>query len=1044
MTVRIALAGRVALEAGGAPVGERGLGPLGRLALAYLVLERDRPATRHELAEALWGERLPRSWETSVRVLLSKVRAVLTAAGLPAAEVLVTTGGGYQLRLPAGTVVDVEEAARALDRAEAALAAGDADAAREEASAAAEVAGRRLLPGASGLWLERRQGELADVHVRALETLSDACAAAADWAGAAAAGEAAVAAEPFRESAHLRLVQARAGSGNRAEGLRAYERVRRLLAEELGVDPSPALQAAHRALLGEEPSPPRPGHAPGSGPVLPLPLTSFVGRSAAIAEVERLLASTRLLSLTGTGGVGKTRLALEIAASRKVGEATVAMVELGPLSDPALVPEQARSTLGISEQPGRSPIETVAEQLADRTALVVLDNCEHVLDAAAGLAEALLRACPGLRILATTREPLRVPGETTWRVPSLSVPPAGEPASLDELAGYEAVRLFLDRARSTTPGLAVDDRDASALAQVARRLDGIPLALELAAARMGVLSVAELCERLDDRFRLLAGGSRTAPSRHQTLRAAVDWTYEALAPEEAALFDRLSMFAGTFTLDAAEEVCAGAGIARADVLGLLAGLVDRSLVIAEQAGGATRYRLLETMRSYGRERLAASGAHPVVADAHLAWVARLARQAEGELRGPDQGPWLEVVEAALDDVRAALRWGIERRDAAALEAAGALERFWDVRGYLGEGRRWLGEVLDAAGPAAGAVARAKALRAAAILAQRQGDYEPARALHNESLALATEAGDRRGIAAAVHGLGNVAALQGDLAAARACFEEALAIGRDLRDDHVAAAALTNLGTVAHNQASFAEARAFYEESLRARRDLGDRHGIAMVVGNLAYLAFQQGDHAAARALYEESLALQRELGDRPGIANSLCNLGYLALAEGDHAGARSLLEESLTLARELGDRYWTALSLLRLARLARAESDHGRAAELDRQALTLASELGAKRALAEWLEGLARTAVAQGEHRRAVLLLGAAQAVREDLGAPVPPAERPGRDADLAAARSALGDAAFSDAWTEGAGLPLERAVAVAGAHHGPDEPAFLRTPHST
>ncbi|MGI8685781.1 MAG: AfsR/SARP family transcriptional regulator [Acidimicrobiales bacterium] len=1047
MVLRIALAGRVEVDTAAGPVDASRLGSLGRLALAYLVTERHRPATRDQLADVLWGEDVPKSWETSVRVVVSKVRAVLADAGLEPAEALTTGAGSYQLHLPPGTVVDVEEAAAAVERARAALSAGGspvgaavaAEAHRAAVSAAA-TASRHFLPGLRGPWVERRQTELAELRLRALEVASDAAAAAGDWAAALTAAEEAVDLEPFRESAHLRLLTAHAGAGNRAEALRAYERARLLLVEELGMDPSPPLQAAYVALLGEEPAVAAPaGEAVAPPPVaspLPAPLTSFVGRADAIAEVKDLLATTRLLSITGTGGMGKTRLALRIAADEAaVDPGAVALVELGPLSDPGLVPQQVLSALGLGEQAGRSPLETVTSYLCSRPVLLVLDNCEHMVEAAAHVAGALLRACPDLRILATTREPLKVAGETVWRVPTLSVPDTatagGRGLTLAGLREYEAVRLFLDRAGSTRPDLELGDEDAPALAALVRRLDGIPLALELAAGRVAMLSVGELAERLDDRFRLLAGGSRTSPERHQTLRAAVDWTYDALAPAEATLFARLSVFASAFPLGAAEDVATGDAIGRDDILGLLSSLVDKSLVVAERGAGATRYRLLETMRRYGLERLAEDPSSDAARrDAHLAWAAALAARADLALRGPEQATWLETLEAALDDLRAALAWGgaTPGSDAAetALAMAAALERFWEMRGYFSEGRGWL-ESLLAAGDHARAEVRSRALASAAILAQRQGDYEPARVLHTESLRLAQEAGDDRAVAAAVHGLGNLAVLQGDFAAARPLYEQVLAIGWAQEDDNVVAAALTNLGTVAHNQADFTEARAFAEESLEVRRRMGDRHGIAMVTGNLAYLAFQQGDHASARELYGQSLGLQRELGDRPGIANSLANLGYLALAEGDLPGASSLLEESLALADELGDKYWMALSLLRLAKVARAEGDHARASSLDARALTLASGMGAKRAMAEWLEGLARSAVAQDGFRRAMVLLGAAQAVRDELGAPLPPAEQPGRDADLAAARAALGDGTEA-AWEEGRAMPLSDAVRLASS----------------
>lgn len=1037
MALRIALAGRVEVEVDGEPVDTRGLGSLGRLALAFLVLERRRPIPRDELADLLWGDDLPPSWETAARVVISKVRAVLTRAGLSPTEALVTVGGCYQLSLPTDTTVDLEDAAEAAECAAALVSSSPADA-RETAALAAEIASLQFFPGVSSSWVDGRQADLADVRVRALELVSASALAEGDWSAAMAAAEQAIELEPFRELTHLRLMSAHVGAGNRAEALRAYERIRVLLVEELGMDPSAALQAAYMDLLGDEPSaaaaPVTIAAVPTVSP-LPSPLTSFVGRSEAIAEVKKLLASTRILSLTGTGGMGKTRLALRVAADEAVPDPrAVVLVELGPLSDAGLVAQQVLSSFGLGEQDGRTPLETVIDHLRIRSVLLVLDNCEHVLEASADVAGTLLSTCPGLRILATTREPLKVAGELVWRVPTLSVPAPAlddeQALSLAELGEFEAVRLFLDRAHAVRPDLELADGDASALASLVRRLDGIPLALELAAGRVGMLSVRELAERLDDRFRLLAGGSRTSPARHQTLQAAVDWTYDTLSPAEALQFARLSVFASSFTLDAAEDVCAGDGIDQGDVLGLLSSLIDKSMVVAEQVRGATRYRLLETMRRYGIERLAEDpAAEKARRDRHLSWAAALAAKADPALRGPEQGRWLEVLEGVLDDVRAALAWGVEQGSAAAgtaLAVAANLGRFFEVRGYLSEGRRWL-EALLGAGEADPRV-RAKALRSAAILAQRQGDYGPARALHTESLELAGQIGDDRAVAAAVHGLGNLAALQGDFAAARDLYQQALNIGRDLGDDNVVAAALTNLGTVAHNQASFDEARAFLEESLVVRRRMGDRHGIAMVTGNLAYLAFQQGDHPVARSLYGESLALQRELGDRPGIANSLGNLGYLALTEGDLVAAASLLAESLDLANELGDKYWTALSLLRLAKVARAEGDHERASSLDARALTLASGMGAKRAMAEWLEGLARTAVAQGAARRGIVLLGAAQAVRDELGAPLPPAEAPGREADLAAAREVLGPRKANAAWKEGGAMPLEEAVRLASS----------------
>ncbi|HEV3497400.1 MAG TPA: BTAD domain-containing putative transcriptional regulator, partial [Actinomycetes bacterium] len=580
----------------------------------------------------------------------------------------------------------------------------------------------------TGPWVERRQGELREVQLRALEVQADADAAVADWAGALRAAEEVVAVEPFRESAYLRLMHAHAGAGNRGEALRAYERCRRVLSEELGVSPSPPTEAAYLALLGVEPdaSPePPPSEPPGPVSNLPLQLTRLVGRDEELAAVEKALSGTRLLTLTGTGGVGKTRLAIAAAAEVAAEFADGAfLVELAPLADADLLPQQVLAALGLREEAGQSPAGTLAAHLRSRHLLLVLDNCEHLVGPAAVLAEGLLRTCPRLTVLATSREPLGVPGEATWRVPSLST------------AG--ATALFTERARAVRPDFTVDEAAAPVVAHLCRRLDNIPLAIELAAARTIALSVEEIAERLDDRFRLLSGGARTAVPRQQTLRAMVDWTYGSLSDLERRVFDRLAVFGSTFDVAAAEQVVAGDGVEEGDVVDVLTALVNKSLLVAERpaAGGVTRYRLLETMRHYARERLAESGQAAAVRARHLARAVAMAQAAEAELDGPDQAAVLDRLEGEHDDLRVALAWGTSGGDAEpALRLATALGRFWEVRGHLSEGRSWLEAALSAGGGGDAPGLRAVALNGAAVLAQHQGDYAAAQGLYEHSLAL---------------------------------------------------------------------------------------------------------------------------------------------------------------------------------------------------------------------------------------------------------------------------------------------------------------------
>ena len=539
----------------------------------------------------------------------------------------------------------------------------------------------------------------------------------------------------------------------------------------------------------------------------------------------------------------------------------------------------------MPEQPGRPLLATLSDVLRPKRLLLVLDNCEHLVAACAALADSLLLTCPGLRILATSREALNIPGEIVWQVPSLTSPdalPASGGPPLGHLARYEAVRLFVDRAVGARSTFTVTPQSAPAVAQICHRLDGIPLALELAAARVKALSVEQIAARLDDRFRLLTGGHRTALPRHQTLRATVDWSYALLSEPERTLFNRLSVFAGGWTLEAAEAICAGEGIEAGEVFELLAQLVDKSLVLAEERSGEVRYRLLETIRQYGAEKLRQAGEEVVQRERHRDWYLRLAEQAEPKLKGPEQAAWLNRLAIEHDNLRAALEWGrlealagsepapslsigqaLERSAGtehggaeagqAGLRLVGALWWFWRLRGYLSEGRKWLAEALARAPERT--VARAKALHGAGWLAFVQGDFPAARHLLEESLAVAREVGYRQDIASCLSNLGFLALAQGDQAAAHALYQEGVVVAREVGDGWGLGWALLRAGNAALDEDDNAAARALLEESLAVRRELGDQQGSALSLLFLGLTAFRQGDHAAARALYQESLVL---------------------------------------------------------------------------------------------------------------------------------------------------------------------------------------------
>ena len=762
---------------------------------------------------------------------------------------------------------------------------------------------------------------------------------------------------------------------------------------------------------------------------LPEPLTSFVGRARERAEIEQLLAANRLVTLTGTGGVGKTRLALCVAAGlTHAYREGVWLVELASLADPALVPQAVATALELQEQPGRSLTQTLVEYLQPRELLLVLDNAEHLLAACTHLTDAVLRQCARVKWLVTSRERLDVPGEVTYRVPSLSMPDSGRDTPVQALLEYESVRLFRERAWLHRPHFAVTAQNAPAMASICRRLDGIPLAIELAAARARAMSIEELNERLDRRLALLTGGSRTLPRRQQTLRAAIDWSFDLLSDSEQALFRRLSVFAGGWTLDAAEHVCVGEGIESRDVLDRLASLADKSLVQVEERPSSTRYRFLETVHQYAIERLRESGDETPWSERHLAHFLTLAVEAERKLTGKDQQAALDRLESEHDNVRAALaRACLDGGNAqAGLRLATAISRFWLVRGYLTEGRTWLSRLLAAAGSGEKAT-RAKALNWAGALAWKQGDYSAARALYEQSLALHRELRDRGGAGAVLSNLGLLAYEQGDYANARALHEESLAIDRESGDRWGVAVSLIHLGSIASAQGDPGAARRLYEESLALFREVGDRGHIANALRSLAALCTREGDDAAAQALYDESLAICRELRDRAGIARASYGLGVTARHRGDHATALAMQEEALAAFRDLGDREAIANALHELGELAAARRDHEEARALHAESLGIYRALHERSGIAASVESLAGIASAAGQWDLAARMWGAMERLREEIGAPLAASERAGHDRCIADARTALADdAAFDAAWREGRAMTDEEAIACA------------------
>lgn len=721
---------------------------------------------------------------------------------------------------------------------------------------------------------------------------------------------------------------------------------------------------------------------------LPVQLTSFVGREREMTEVKSHLAEARLLTLLGPGGAGKTRLALQVAAEcLDILPDGVWLAELAPIADPSLVPQTVASTLGLRE-PGRPAVESLVEFLRSRSLMLVLDNCEHVLAASAKLCEHLLKHAPGLRILATSREALGVSGEHSYNVPSLALPGSEHSASSEEMSQYAAVRLFIDRATQYRPGFAITQSNMRAVAEICRRLDGIPLAIELAAARVKVLSVQQIADRLGDRFRLLTGGARSGLPHHQTLRAAMDWSHDLLSDEERRLFRRLSVFVGGFTLEAAEGTCAGDGLDAPQILDELAHLVDKSLVLVdERASGDARYRLLETVRQYALERLLESGEAESMRDRHRGFFLSLAERAELELHGARQKAWLDRLETEHDNIRAALERSRASSESAetGLRLAGALWWFWEVRGHWTESRQWLEDLLTRAVDAPPA-ARVKALNAAGGLAMRQGDFDHAVALAEQSLALSRELGDKR----------------------------------------ATASCLIIMGIQACRLDDFKRAESLGGESLDLSREAGDNWGSAWAQFILALVAARERQFERAKALFEVSLAQMRALGHQWGTAQALSNLGMLARDQGQDEQAVQFLEEALALFRQLGDKSFTAYTELNLGIMASATRDYPRAARLYRESLALRREIEDRRGMATCLMALGCVAAGLEQYARAATLFGAAEAWRETTGATVPAFFKREYERKVEATTKSLGEAGFNTSYEAGRTMSPDAAVALA------------------
>ncbi len=721
---------------------------------------------------------------------------------------------------------------------------------------------------------------------------------------------------------------------------------------------------------------------------VPIQLTTFIGRERELRELRHLCETARLLTLVGAGGIGKTRLALQLAheLQREPACDAIWLIELAALGDPALVPQAVAASLDIRERPDQPLRETLREALRETRIVLLLDNCEHLIQACADLAEDLLRNCPHLRIVATSRQPLGLAGETCWRVPPLGLPPAHAGSGSDEVAAAESARLFVERARLALPTFVVTDRNARTLAEICRRLDGIPLAIELAAARMSALGIEQIEHRLADQFHLLGNAAQRGDPRHRTLRATVTWSHDLLAPVDQVVFRRLAVFAGGWTLEAAESVCADAGVAREDVLDHLARLVDQSLVQAEGQEGSARYRLLETLRQFAVEQLDGAAEGSLIRDRHRDWYLALAEQADADLNGPRQGEWLEVLDREQDNLRAGLQWSLSSGSIEqALAMAVACSYFWQIRGhrYRSEGRRWLEDAIAASeSDRASPRARGRALYWAGTFAAEQFDFDTARARLQAALELWQSLDNERGVAEAQLGL----------------------------------------ATVYRDMAEYERAEELLRDSLARSRQLGDRLKVARVLRVLGNVALRRGDGNGAAAVLGESLEILQALGENHLVGHVWDHIGEAEQLRGQLQRALEAHRRGAELLEAAGCEEGVNTSLYLRARVAQRRDAPDQALTLAARSLRGYRVLGNRRDLPAGLE-LVAECLSRGDAERAAQLFGAADALRLSMRLPLPPAERASYERGVASLRQTLGHDAFEAAWAAGRALGRDSAI---------------------
>ena len=925
--LQIGLLGGFAVSVAGRPVAEDAWRlRRARTLIKVLALAPEQRLHRDLLVELLWPDQTPAA-NSLHQVLYTARRALGEASGR-----LAMRGDMVVLATDLVDVDAFEAAAREARRSRT----------TEGYRAALDLYGGELLPeDRFEDWAQLRRDTLRETQLALLVELAGLQAETGERVAAVQTLQRVVVEDPLHEAAHRELMRRFADDGRSQQALAQYEQLRDALRRELAADPDPHTRALYREILAGQ-------HEP-EGSRLPRHLTSFVGRRRELAELDALLAGrARLITLTGPGGCGKTRLALELAARR---EPAARLVELAAVRDPTLVVAETARAIGGQVRSRQNPLAALAGQIGDASLLLVLDNCEHLIDACAALADALLRSCPNVRLLATSRERLRVPGEVAWRVPSLSLP------SRDSVEGSDAVRLFCRRAAETERAFALSEANAEAVAEICQRLDGMPLALELAAARADVLSPRQIADRLGDALALLRSGSRTGVTRQQSLRATLEWSHDLLSGPERTLYRRLGVFAGSFGIDAVEGVC---GID--DALELLARLAEKSLVHVEAAPGGHRYRMLETISQHAREQLAQAGEAETFDAAHRAWYVAVAEAADRDVDPAVAADWsADRLEADHDNLRAALASAVRHDPPAALRLAGALWWFWMARGYFAEASGRLEEVLAAAPELTPQRARALYATAGITLRLHRSEFHRVVPLGVEALEITRAGEDRRATARGLERLGVLALGCFEFARADSAFAEGLRLAEEIGDDGIAVAIKQGQGVLAGCRGENAAARALFAEALAMLDDRPPGSEPLFWASHISPVVVPSGSGGAPRAFFEDTLVLLRAVSRDAGIGYVLCNVAEAWRSDGDYRAAREPLDRALALFRELGDDQGAGVALNALGNLARSTGAFEAGRAWFSEALALRRAARDRREIAMSLAGMGLLALYAGD-----------------------------------------------------------------------------------